>query len=224
MPRLPDGSGPVRYVILTGDDPALASAWQPLADWKTATGDPARVVTTAWVREHYAGGADLAEKIRLFLRDAHQAWGLAAVLLGGDTDLVPTRMVGVAPNDVSSDYYYACLEGTWDANGNGVYGERPRDDPDMLPEIHVGRVSARTADQVEAFLAKYFTYVQAPPEDGYLDRGAHAGRGAVRRGLVAQRPRAGHSRLRRMRAGGQLPRAMRARSSAWRGTAPRTAS
>ena len=50
---LPDGSGPVRYVILTGDDPALASAWQPLADWKTATGDPARVVTTAWVREHY---------------------------------------------------------------------------------------------------------------------------------------------------------------------------
>jgi hypothetical protein len=168
-------NSPVHYVIITGDDPDMVTAWQRLADWKTATGDPALVVTTGWIRESYAQGADMAEKIRLFLRDAHTHWGLSAVLIGGDVEIVPTRMIGTAPFDVPSDYYYACLGGSWDANGNGIFGERPADAPDLLPEIRVGRVSARSAAQVEAFLEKYFTYVQAPPDDGYLDRGLMLG-------------------------------------------------
>ncbi len=166
----PAAGGPASYVIITGDDPAMVSAWQRLADWKTATGDPALVVTTDWIEASYPQAADLSERIRLFLRDAHLHAGLRAALLGGDVELVPTRMVGSAPNDLPSDYYYACLDGSWDGNGNGIFGERPQDAPDLVPEIHVGRVSARSAAQVEDFLAKYFAYVQAPPEDGYLDR------------------------------------------------------
>lgn len=160
----------VHYAIITGNDPEMVSAWQALADWKTATGDPALVVTTDWIRTNYEQGADLAEKVRLFLRDAYLHWGLRAALLGGDVEIVPTRMVGSAPSDLPSDYYYACLDGSWDANGNGIFGERPYDAPDLVPELHIGRVSARSAAQVEGFLAKYFMYVQAPPEDGYLDR------------------------------------------------------
>ncbi len=169
-----DGSA-VRYVIITGPDASMAEAWQPLADWKTACGHPARVVTTDWVRDHYPGGSDLAEKIRLFLRDAYLHWGLQAALLGGDTELVPTRTVGTSPYGVASDYYYACLDGTWDENGNGIFGERPADGPDLVPEIQVGRVSARDADQVGTYLEKYFIYVQTPPDDGYLDRGLMLG-------------------------------------------------
>ena len=78
---------------------------------------------------------------------------------------------------VATDYYYACLDGNWDANGNGVFGEAnvfiehpPPDAVDTTPEIHVGRVSARSVAEIGDFLAKYFRYVYTPPTDGYLDR------------------------------------------------------
>ncbi|MBP7669449.1 MAG: hypothetical protein KA123_02605 [Candidatus Eisenbacteria bacterium] len=173
---------PVEYVILVPPDDALESAWQRLAAWKTNAGHPALVVRTDWIDEHYPTGADPAERIRLFLQDAHQNWNLKWVLIGADVDGIPvryaySRMLGTGLGTaIATDYYYACLERSWDADRNGYFGQAagsgisPGDSTDTTPDIQVGRVSARTVSDVNAYLDKYFRYVQDPPRDGYLDK------------------------------------------------------
>jgi hypothetical protein len=186
MPSI-EGS-PVVYAIISPDDQGMRSQWQRLADWKTATGYPAQVFTLDWITENYSHGADVPESIRLFLRDAYQHWGLQWILIGADVRLIPARYArSWAYNssletgiDVATDYYYACLDGDWDADNDGIFGESNRwdnmgDDPDLVPELHVGRVSARDANEVRDFLEKYFIYAKNPPDDGYLDRGMMLG-------------------------------------------------
>ncbi|MCE9626771.1 MAG: hypothetical protein K8R56_02505, partial [Candidatus Eisenbacteria bacterium] len=81
---------PVQYVIITND--AMAPTFQQLADWKTQSGVPAVVRTLSFIRQQYPIGADDAERIRLFIRDAYSRWGVKWVLLGGDTDIIPERL------------------------------------------------------------------------------------------------------------------------------------
>ncbi|MBD3236119.1 MAG: hypothetical protein GF330_05405 [Candidatus Eisenbacteria bacterium] len=180
---------PVLYVIISPPDPEMVDAWQTLADWKTAHGYPALVVTTDWINEQYPTGVDLPQRMRLFLRDAHMHWGLRWALIGADPRLVPTRYAHSwhldreeGGRDIACDYYFACLGGTWDADRDGIFGESEMgiaeeetglyasDDVDFLPELHVGRVSAESAADVELWLEKYFAYVQTPASTGYLDR------------------------------------------------------
>ncbi len=178
---------PVQYVIISPPDEAMKQEWQRLADWKTATGIPALVVDTDWINEHYPAGSDLAERMRHFIRDGYVNWGLKWVLFGGDVTLVPTRYArswsyntgSPLGTDVATDYYFACLDGTWDADQDGIYGESTRydnigDDVDFVPEVQVGRVSAKSTEDVTAFLEKYFIYVgnapNSPTTDGYLDK------------------------------------------------------
>lgn len=181
-----DGSA-VEYVIISPTNAAMMQEWQRLADWKTACGVPAVVVTTDWISENYSGGSDLSERVRYFLRDSYVNWDLKWVLIGGDVSLIPTRFArswafnGASEEgtDVACDYYYSCLEGTWDEDEDGVFAESNRyenigDEVDFSPEIQVGRVSARDAEDVHDFLEKYFVYVGeapgSPDGDGYLDK------------------------------------------------------
>ena len=74
----------------------LVATFERLADWKTQRGLRARVVTisdiVAGVHGGFRGNArDLQEVIRNFLKMAQARWGVAWVLLGGDTDIVPIR-------------------------------------------------------------------------------------------------------------------------------------
>lgn len=178
---------PVQYVIISPPDESMKQEWQRLADWKIACGVPALVVDTDWINEHYPEGSDLAERTRRFIRDGYVNWGLKWVLFGADVTLVPTRYArswsfntgSPLGTDVATDFYYACLDGEWDADQDGIYGESTRydnigDDVDFVPEVQVGRVSAKTAEDVTAFLEKYFIYVgqapDSPATDGYLDK------------------------------------------------------
>ncbi len=179
----------VEYVIVSPDDEEMVAEWQRLADWKTACGHPAVVRTVSWIADAYPTGSDLAESIRMFLHDCYVHWGLRWALLGGDTDTVPCRYArswfynpsnSDEGTDVACDFYYASLEGTWDYDADGIFGESFRaetqpggpqegDKVDFSPEIHVGRISARSAQEVEDYLDKYFIYVQTPGDE-YLDR------------------------------------------------------
>ncbi len=120
----------VEYLIITVDE--LASEFQRLADWKTASGVPAVVKTMSWIEATYPGGVDLPEKIRLFIRDAFQNWGTKWVLLGGDTEHIPIRLAHsdyYSPGDwlITCDMYYQCLDGNWNADGDHLFGEGFRD-------------------------------------------------------------------------------------------------
>jgi hypothetical protein len=162
--------GDYEYVVVT--DTTFVSAFQPLTEWKTKKGVPAKIVTTGWIYAHYSG-YDNAEKVRNFIKDAYQNWGTVWVLLGGDTNVVPARIAwamdceaGYYPdeNDIRCDLYFSDLDGNWDANGNHTYGEVD-DSVDMYPDVFVGRASCSTVAKAQALVTKLLTYELNPPTD-----------------------------------------------------------
>lgn len=89
---------PVHMETLAPTAGDLVGAFQRLVAWKRARGLSARVVTiTDIMRDRYgnfrSNARDLQEVLRNFLKYAHQAWGTAWVLLGGDISVVPVRRV-----------------------------------------------------------------------------------------------------------------------------------
>jgi hypothetical protein len=158
----------VRMLILTRE--ALVPAFQPYADYRTGLGVPTVVRSVEWVRQTYPQGADLAETLRDFLRQAYQLWGVRSVLIGGDTDLVPTRyaasVYSFEGDLVPTDQYYACLDGNWNADGDARWGEGflfsdlSTDMADLYPELYIGRLPVTTAAHVQGALAKLQAYAE----------------------------------------------------------------
>lgn len=161
---------PVQYVIITDD--AMKWEFQRLADYKTKHGIPSVVRTISWIKANYRGGCDLAETIRNFIRDAYEKWGTRWVLLGGDVEFVPTRFVrwlGYFPtkdDPVATDYYYSCLDGNWNADGDKYFGEADGDSVDLYPEVEVGRAPTRNSLEARNFVNKMISY-SLPVEKEY---------------------------------------------------------
>ena len=176
-------SAPVDYLVLTVE--SLADSVQPLVNWKNRMGTPATLRTVEWVLDNYPEGADQPERIRNFLREAYSYWGIHWLLIAGGPELVPIRYAKYyshhAPYgvDILTDYYYACLDGTWNADGDAFYGEPYRganpfnpvgDNPDFAPELYVGRIPATSPEQMGRWMRRYLRYVQNPDTGGYLDQ------------------------------------------------------
>ena len=66
---------------------------------------------------------------------------------------------------IACDLYYADLDGSWNADGDGIFGEID-DDVDLYPDVFVGRASATLTSHVEAFVSKILSY-ERDPEPGY---------------------------------------------------------
>jgi len=169
----PSLEGPsVDMVILTngawangeGSHGDIVSPFQEWADWRTTTGVPTVVRTLSWVRENYRG-ADDPERIRNFLKDAYSLWGSDFLLIGGDVEVIPARIIGTASSAPTSEFatawYYADLESTWGSITDGYYNN----DGGAYPELWVGRVPARDAGEAQAYLAKIRTYERVPGHD-----------------------------------------------------------
>ncbi|MDD2890021.1 MAG: C25 family cysteine peptidase [bacterium] len=171
------------YVIITTD--SFVTSFQPLSDWKTKKGVPARIVTTTSIYSSYSG-RDNQEKIRNFIKYANTNWGTMWVLLGGQCDyennqlIVPRRDVYywtsgngsyTDEDTIPSDLYFSDLDGSWNNDGDGIWGEKPLngDTLDYYSDVFVGRASVRTKAQVTTFVNKVLTYEKTPPA-GYLKR------------------------------------------------------
>jgi hypothetical protein len=158
------------YVIITSAE--YDSVFERLAAWKTKKGVPACVTTTEWINGSYSGW-DEAEKIRNFVRDAHASWGAMWILLGGDVSIVPDRVAfamecqaGFYPDEdsIRADHYYSDLDGTWDRNGNHIYGE-VADSVDLYADVFVGRAPAENLTEVQTFVEKVLIYERSPIPD-----------------------------------------------------------
>ncbi len=170
-----DGSG-VRYLIVTTE--ALVPSFQILADWKTRRGVPTAIRSIEWIESRTRHGVDRAETLRNFLVEAYQLWGVEYVLLGGDTDLLPARFAysnvfggGTAP----ADMYFACLDGTWNADGDSKWGEgglgAVPSEADILPELAVARAPVNDATQTVNFVLRVVGY-ETPLFADYQTRAA----------------------------------------------------
>ncbi len=76
--------------------------------------------------------------------------------------------MSIFTSGIPSDLYYACLDGTFDANGNGKDGE-PEDEPDLFADIYVGRAPVDSEQEVSNFVRKTLSYIEAKDNgDNYL--------------------------------------------------------
>jgi len=194
------------YVVITDAslDTSGPNTLQALVAQKQSDGMTAGIVHTDWIYSTYSGdrpdgGSDNQTRIRNFIIDAYNTWGTRYVLLAGDADpvdvggesgdlLVPHRGLTIdagfeADYDIPSDLYYGCLDGTFDYDADGDYGE-PTDGPgggdvDLLAEVHIGRAPVDSLQEVSAFVAKQFAYASAaPPRDIWMV-GEYLGFGGV---------------------------------------------
>lgn len=152
-----------RMLIIT--DASLVSSFEELAQRRTDEGIITEIVTLTTVYAQ-ASGRDDAETIRNYIIDYYTTNGLDYVLFGGDTNLVPFRFAfameceaGFAPREDSlpCDLYFSDLDGTWDANGNDIFGEID-DNVDLYPDVFVGRVTVEDAVEADAWVSKQIAY------------------------------------------------------------------
>ncbi len=158
-------SGSVEYLIISSEE--TRSAFQRLADWKTRKGVSAEVVTVESILAA-SPGRDDPEKIRNYIRVRVGDSGVRYVLLGGYFRTIPLRYAWAmdceaGQNDLGADLYYADLDGDWDADGDGIFGE-VEDDVDLNPDIYVGRAPVYDAEEAEGFVDKVLRYEMDPRE------------------------------------------------------------
>lgn len=164
--RLPY-AGVFNYVVITSQQ--LQPVFERLVAHKKSRGLSATIVTTEYIASRYSGteSGDLADRIRQFITEAYRYWGSSWILLGGDAEIIPTRGVyarvgSIVDTSLATDLYYACLDGPWDGNRNGVWGE-PTDgwggrDIDLVPEVFVGRAPVSSREEATFFVDKVIRY------------------------------------------------------------------
>lgn len=163
-----------KYLIVTSSD--LANSFKPLASWKTQKGLGAKIATIDEIVAQYPA-KDTQLSIKSYLYNMYKSDGLKYVLLGGDDKVVPVRgcygKAGTPPYsrvdyNIPTDLYYSCFDGdfSWDANGNGIYGEES-DEISINPSIFITRAPVRSREDVNAFVNKVIDYEKAPKENGW---------------------------------------------------------
>ena len=157
-------------IILTTAELAGASELLPrFMDFRAAEGWDVRLVTDAqWDVPSGSNEDEPADRIRAFLADEYAAAPGAYLLLIGDPDPdagdVPMKWVrplidvvqwypdwlAEEMDPIPTDFYFADLDGDWDCDGDGRYGEYPDDDGpgcvDFGPELFVGRLPVYGGD------------------------------------------------------------------------------
>lgn len=163
-----------QYVIITTSN--LSASFQSLADHKSRRGLYSRVVTTSYIYSNFtgnrpSGGSDNQTRIREFIQYAHTNWGTQYILLGGDDSLIPHRGCrgfvnsssgAVSDNDIPCDLYYGCLDGTWDNDADGIYGESNDGiggaEIDLMSEVYVGRAPVNAITETNNFVNKTISF------------------------------------------------------------------
>ena len=166
----------MQYVIVTNK--TLQPEMQRLADYKNATGIPTHVELIENILATYTG-IDDAEALRNYLKDFYANGGTHA-LLAGDENTVPirhtyyynTNTMPTIENLMVSDLYFADLTGDWDTDGDGIWGEPTQDNPDLTPELHVGRLPVSRVEQAKNYVDKLIVYETDPGlgDMSYLDK------------------------------------------------------
>ena len=170
----------MKYLIITGPgngvfDPGLNfRVYGELAEWKMKKGVPAKVANFTEITGSVFNcvGQDNAEKVRNFIKDVYDIWGIEYVLLGGGETVVPTRTgygnVGGSEASIETDLYFADLDGTsnWSSDGNGVWGETT-DDVDLAADVFIGRMVYANVGSGDIFISRAINrtlfYEKNPP-------------------------------------------------------------
>ena len=156
-----------QYLIISPT--GFKNEFQPLINMYNGKGITSRIVTIDSITA-YGTGWDLKEKIRNFIISEYQAYNIEYVLLAGNPPLVPCRgfycyvQSGITPysdSDIPADLYYSGIDGSYDGNGNHIYGETD-DMVDLLPDISVGRFTVNDTAELHRMIQKSVSYQTNP--------------------------------------------------------------
>jgi hypothetical protein len=166
---------PAEYDMLIITPLSLVAAFQPLKEYHDTTGILTEIHTLQQI-----GNSD-PHAIRDYIRQEFLNNGIDYVLLGADDDLIPAldmycisfdRPDAPIEYDLPGDFYFSCLDGTFNFDGDALWAEPGDGDGggeiDLLPEVHVGRVAADSPDEVTNVVNKTIAYLSA--NDAYLEK------------------------------------------------------
>ena len=178
-------------LVITTDE--FLTEIQPLVDHKNSNGIPTIVKTVEDIHLAYSG-RDLAEKMKLCVKETIEQSNIHYVLLIGDIKKVPTRVTYASPwePDLLSDLYFGDIYDAsfafcdWDLNANDRFGETEHlggwppqieniDGVDLYADVHVGRLPCTTIDEVTIVINKIITYEENTANSQWFKRIALAG-------------------------------------------------
>ncbi len=159
MAQTPIGS---TYLIITYPD--FYQAVQELATYRQSQGERVIVITTEEIYRQFTFESDKAEAIHAFLRQAYHQWTPPPtyVLLVGDASDDPTGLPDLLP----AKYLDAPIVGKSPADYE--YAKVSGDDDD--PDLRIGRIPARTVEEVKIVIDKIKQYEQSPPNEAWKQR------------------------------------------------------
>ena len=150
--RAAGGAVGADHLIIT--HPAFADALNPLIDLRRSQGLTVAIVNVLGIYDTYGDGRPDPEAIRRFIADAYATWNPRPVyvLLVGDGSFDPKRYraespptyippylleVGPAGGETAADNRYVCVDGE-----------------DNLPDLLLGRLPVKTADEARTVIQK----------------------------------------------------------------------
>ena len=131
-------------------------------------------------------GRDEQEKIKYFIKEAIENWGISYVLLIGGYDQIPVRYcynddeyTNFSEECFVSELYYADVYdensnfSTWDTDGDELYGEWhgdfAQDSPiNLNPDVCLGRLACINTWEVRNVVNKIINYEKKPADDSWF--------------------------------------------------------
>ncbi|UCF13338.1 MAG: hypothetical protein JSW06_03530 [Thermoplasmatales archaeon] len=165
---------------------------QPLVCYKNIRGVKTKLVELKEVYERmFWYGRDEAEKIKYFIKNAVEYWGITYVLLVGGIKgqtsswNMPVRYSHVVPPDEQeyaeqsfiSDLYYADIYdgsgifSSWDSNQDdifAVWNETYKEEMDLYPDVYLGRLPCRNVREVKIMVKKIINYEKDKCDDSWF--------------------------------------------------------
>ena len=128
------------------------------------------------------------DDIRAYIKTQYLKSGIDYVLLGGDTEQIPAKMLYVHGMDegknpmettMPADFFYGNLDGPFNYDDDSREGE-PTDgtnggDIDLFAEVFIGRASCDTKEDVQRFITKTISYQSLPSTNQAMDNILMAG-------------------------------------------------
>lgn len=149
---------PGEYLIICPNNSSLIDDLQPLIEWRTRKGIPTLLATTSET-------GTTTTSIKNYIQGIYDnsSYNLEYVVLVGD---------------VSGSYVVPCYHETSSGyGGEGDHGYTLLSGSDMMPDIHIGRLSIASLTELEAIVSKIVNYEITPDmsEPGWFTRACAAG-------------------------------------------------
>ncbi|MBE3141961.1 MAG: hypothetical protein IMZ53_15400, partial [Thermoplasmata archaeon] len=185
-----DPSGHYDYVIITTTQNGLdywdtsgstPYNWESLMDSHAGDGLTSTIVTIQDINacsDYYNSTSlfnDSKAHIREFCKDAYQDWGTSYILIGGDADYIPARLMDSGGEyGVDSDLYWSNIDNDFNSDHDSQWGEEGDTGFDLYAELFVGRIVCDEPQDVSNWLTKSLYYAESAEWD-YLDNAAFYG-------------------------------------------------